>query len=165
VAHKDVADGEIPVAADRVVMIDGEVGELISDIVQGLNTKMNLFENAFASGIRVTIPPYPIEPKSSRAIQKHSPNKGIPIRGYEGNENNCYFYEIEEKDEVLIHSDGTGVIAVISDYWDTPTGSLELPYEILDNMKIPDKQYRTDLRDVLPQMYEDVKEVLEDVWA
>jgi hypothetical protein len=26
VADKDVADGEIPVAADRVVMIDGEVG-------------------------------------------------------------------------------------------------------------------------------------------
>jgi hypothetical protein len=32
VADKDVADGEGPVAADRVVMIDGEVGLVLEQV-------------------------------------------------------------------------------------------------------------------------------------
>jgi phosphoribosylamine---glycine ligase len=140
-------------------LVENEVGEIISDICQGLNPKIN-FSNKIAGGVRLTIPPYPIEPESVSQVQKVSPNKGIPIRGYEGFEENFYFYEVELKDDILVHSDGTGVIAVVSSIGETPEESLELPYQILEEMKIPDKQYRTDLDKVLPKMHEEVMEVL-----
>jgi hypothetical protein len=41
---------------------------------------------------------------------------------------------------------------------DTFEGCLEYPYEILENLCIPDKQYRTDLKEVLPQMAEEIKQ-------
>jgi len=41
---------------------------------------------------------------------------------------------------------------------DTPEECLEKPYKILEDLVIPDKQYRTDLSKVLSKM---TKEVLE----
>lgn len=139
-------------------LINDDTGQMISDICQGLNPKTNILD-CFAGGIRVSIPPYPIELDDAREVQKNSPNKGIPIRGLDEH-NNTYFYEVERKDKELVHSDGTGVIAVISD-WDRDVNDcLATPYGILEECKIPDKQYRTDLREVLVQMYEGVKKEL-----
>jgi hypothetical protein len=118
--------------------------------------------SCFSGGARLTIPPYPIEPvKDIKGILKDSPNVGIPIRGLEEYEDNCYFYEIMKKDDQIVHSNGTGVIACISDIGETPKSCYDLVNEALENCKIPDKQYRTDLDSVLTDMYEETKEVLE----
>lgn len=146
------------------LLSDCEVGELISDICQGIKVKMNLID-AYAGGVRLTIPPYPIEPKSLKSIEKDSPNRGIPIRGYEGSEEFIYFYEVEKRDDLLFHSAGTGLIGVVSDISEGIEECFDVPYEILDNMKVPDKQYRTDLREILPQMQREVMEVLDEVRA
>ncbi len=145
-------------------LVDGDVGKIIHDIASDKTPKIELIDN-FAGGVRVTIPPYPIEPESLKQIQKNSPNEGIPIRGFEDHEYLCYFYEVKKDGDQLVHSAGTGVIACISDIAFEPEGTFDYPYEILKECKIPDKQYRTDLNKVLPKMYEEVKEVLENVWT
>jgi phosphoribosylamine---glycine ligase len=147
-------------------LIQQEVGKLISDIVQGIDPKF-LPLNAFAGGVRVSIPPYPIEPKpissqeSLKRIQKTAPNLGVPIRGLDNFPENVYFYEVMKEGKDLVHSAGTGAIAVVSN-WDADVEQcLTLPYEILEECKIPDKQYRTDLNQVLPEMHKEACEAME----
>jgi phosphoribosylamine--glycine ligase len=139
-----------------------DVGGIIADLASGNIPKFNPRES-FAAGVRVTIPPYPIELDNSKVIQDHAPNKFIPIRGLEEFKNYCYLYEVMMKDDELVHSDGTGVIAVVSDWSNDINDILDNPYQILEDCKIPDKQYRTDLKKVLPKMYNEVTEALDNL--
>ena len=144
------------------LLSDCDVGELIHDIV---NNEVNEFYpiEAFAAGIRISIPPYPAEPNNSRSLQEELPSIGVPIRGLEGE--SVYLYEVMLEDDEPIHSDGTGVIAVVSDFEDNPEDAFIRPEYILEECKIPDKQYRTDLCKVLPNMYKETMEVLDNVRA
>ena len=145
-------------------LINQDLGKVISDSFEE-STEMNLL-SCFSGGARLTIPPYPIEPvKDIKGMMKDSPNLGVPIRGLEEYEDNCYFYEIMKKDDQIVHSNGTGVIACISDVAITPDACYDLVYDILDECKISDKQYRTDLGKVLTAMYDEVSEILETVWS
>lgn len=145
-------------------LINQDLGKIISDSFKD-DSEMNLL-NCFSGGARLSIPPYPIETSGDiDKIQKFSPNVGIPIRGLEDYEDNCYFYEIMKKDDQIVHSYGTGVIACISDLGETPEDCYKLVDEILDDCKIPDKQYRTDLSGVLSSMHNEVTEILGTVWA
>ena len=145
-------------------LINQDLGKIISDSFSE-KAEMNLL-NCFSGGARLSIPPYPIEPiKDIKGIMKDSPNVGIPIRGLEEYENNCYFYEIMKKDDQIVHSNGTGVIACISDLGEDPEGCYILVDEALEICKVPDKQYRTDLAKVLSSMHAEVKEVLDTVYS
>lgn len=143
-------------------LVTQDVGQIISDIVDGKSPKLRL-KNSFSGGVRITIPPYPIELANAKVIQNTSPNKGIPIRDLE--DENTYFYEIMRDDDFIVHSEGTGVIAVVSSEYGNPKDCFDFPYQLLEEAKIPDKQYRTDLGQVLPEMYSDVMEVIDNVWA
>jgi phosphoribosylamine--glycine ligase len=140
-------------------MVDGEVGEIISGLVDGSLDKIELLIG-YASGVRLSIPPYPIEPESLKIINKHLPNYGVPIRGFDGHEKSTYFYEVLECDGTLYHSAGTGAIAVVSDCAGSIEESFEKPYDILEKVMVPDKQYRTDLAKVIPEMHKKVEEVM-----
>lgn len=142
-------------------LIDGEVGKLIADIVKGQTKEMELYD-AISGGVRLTIPPYPIEATEDvKKVLKEAPNVGVPIRDVD--EEYAYFYEVMLQDGELVHSPGTGVIAVIIDCGENPHSALEYPYEILEKCRIPDKQYRTDLQKVLADMCEEACEALDYV--
>lgn len=145
-----------------LALLDSDVGGLISDIVNGQTKKMQIYD-AIAGGIRITIPPYPIEPNSIKKILKEAPNIGVPIRDLD--EDHTYFYEVMLQDGELVHSPGTGSIGVVVDVGKDPAECLEQPMEILEACRIPDKQYRTDLPDVLSKMCEEACEALENVSA
>lgn len=142
-----------------LAMLDMDVGELISDLVEGTDTEMS-FKSDFSGGVRITIPPYPIEPKSMKELQKISPNEGIPIRGLDEGYCDVYFYEVKVEGDLIIHSSGTGVIACVSSPGADPEDCFIDPMQLLDECKVPEKQYRTDLNKVLPEMYEEAMEVL-----
>lgn len=137
------------------------VGELISGIINGTVHEMNSLASEFAAGVRITIPPYPSEPKSSKSLEKQVPSKGVPVNCLLDVKDKAYLYEVMyDKDGQLVHSDGTGVLAVISDISDNVENCCDSIYDILEELKIPDKQYRTDLDVVLPEMYQKTMEVL-----
>jgi phosphoribosylamine--glycine ligase len=136
-----------------------DVGEVISGLIDGSLKEIELSED-FSSGVRVTIPPYPIEPESLKGIQRDSPNYGVPIRGVT-DESKFYFYEVCQENGDYYHSDGTGVIAVVSNTDSDIRTSFESVYEILEDLKIPDKQYRTDLGEVIPELYDEVVQCLD----
>jgi hypothetical protein len=65
----------------------------------------------------------------------------------------------------MIHSIGLGSIGCVVDCGDEAEDSLDYPYECLEKARIPEKQYRTDLKEVLPKMMEEACEALEYVSA
>jgi phosphoribosylamine--glycine ligase len=135
-----------------------DVGKLISDIVNGQTKEMSLSEN-FGAGVRLSIPPYPLEPLKLSGVAEVSPNYGIPIHLPEKYESNYYLYEVMvDKEKQLVHSKGTGIIGVVSCSSSDCVKAFEDCYDILDEVKVPDKQYRTDLGEVIPEMYEELKE-------
>jgi phosphoribosylamine--glycine ligase len=142
-------------------LISIDVSQVISDLCSG-DLKSFPIDEGLAAGIRVTIPPYPLEPNKGN-IQTISPNLGIPIRGIKDDSlENIYFFEImQDEEEEIVHSDGTGVVFVASDVGNSVDNALKKPYKIAEDCKIPDKQYRTDLDIVLSNMFYDVEQLCE----
>lgn len=132
-----------------------EVGKFFSDITRGQLSEIPL-ERLYMGGIRISIPPYPAEPKGNS--EKLSPNIGVPIQGHEPYEGSIYFFEVMEEEDQLVHSGGTGVIACVTSSDEDVDRCLSDAYYIAKELKIPDKQYRTDLDEVLPEMIKEVHE-------
>lgn len=138
-------------------LLTQETGKFFADLASGQGS-MNLHDGCSA-GVRFTIPPYPIEPESVKSLMRQQSNIGIPIRGFkERDKNNLYFYEVMLDGEDLVHGDGTGVIGVANCVCEEPKDAFAGAYKILDDVQIPDVQYRTDLGKVIPKMYEKIKE-------
>ena len=135
-------------------LVEGDLGEFFSNITRGQMNKLDL-QDQYAGSVRVSIPPYPAEPTEGVDTEEISPNLGVPIQNYEEYEGDCYFYEVMLDEEgQLCHSGGTGVILEAQGIGSTPEGSFEMPYKIAEEIHIPDKQYRTDLNKLLPEMVE-----------
>jgi len=136
-----------------LTLLDDDIGYFFSGIAKGEIEEFS-FADKFAGGIRVTIPPYPVEPQGHGDIEKLAPNIGVPILGWKEYQDSLYFYEVSKEDNQLFHSGGTGVIACAMGIGDNPLECLVYPYDILEGLVIPDKQYRVDLHNVLPGMVE-----------
>ncbi|MGD0510866.1 MAG: hypothetical protein ABSA33_03415, partial [Candidatus Micrarchaeaceae archaeon] len=67
-------------------------------------------------------------------------------------------------DGVLRHSPGTGVIACVRDLNDDLEAAFDRPYELLEDIVLPNKQYRTDLAEVLGEMHDEVV-AQENTWT
>lgn len=138
---------------------EGEVGKFFCDIAKAqLSRGIPADSMKVAAGVRLTIPPYPLD-ASPKDLKEIAPNVGIPIRGIESEDlDNFYFYEVMEDDNGdLFHSSGTGIVACVTatDY-DADKAFCKI-YDLLDQVKIPDKQYRTDIGECLGHMCERVK--------
>ena len=141
----------------QMFLFNQEIGKFFSDIARGtLDYDMPLTDK-FAAAVRFTIPPYPLEPEKPEDAQKVRPNVGIPIRGLtEKNAGSLYFYEVKEEDGQLLHAAGTGVLGIAVGIADRPWHAFDEPYEVLEQLLVPELQYRTDLRNKLGDMYEQV---------
>jgi len=140
-----------------LALLKQDVGQLIADCVNGQADEMKISEK-FAAGVRLTIPPYPLEPPRLKSVKEASPNYGIPLNIPEEYDDNFYFYEIMCKDGELQHSSGTGVIAVVSCTDSDCKKAFEKSYKILEKVRIPDMQYRTDLAELIPKMHDEIEE-------
>jgi len=130
-------------------MLGIEYGKFFSDIVNGDATNWPHCKESMC-GIRFTIPPFPAEPEGEEdeeEVQRVLANFGVPIHGIETFNKDLYLYEVMKNDNgEYVHSDGLGVIGLAIK--ENPKHC----YEILEKIKIPDKQYRTDLVEVLTKM-------------
>ena len=143
------------------LLIKGDVGEFFYNIASGRGDAVSM-NDSFVSSVRLTIPPYPAEPKHLADTARVTPNVGIPIRGFPKDPAKMdlfHFYEVmDEGDGILRHSPGIGIIAAVMGVSDDPRGAFVEPYGILEELILPNKQYRTDLAEVLGKMYEQVVE-------
>lgn len=143
----------------EMFLMKGEIGKFFADVARGqVDYEMPMEEGMFAAGVVFSIPPHPLEATRPEDSQKVRPNMGVPIRGLtEKNVGSLYFYEVCEDDGQLVHSVGAGVLGVAIGVADNCRCAFDQPYETLRELKIPELQYRTDLRRVLPDMRESVE--------
>ena len=137
----------------QLFLFNKSIAQFYSDIARGQADEVPMREG-FAAGVRLSIPPYPLEPEKPEHVQLVRPNVGVPIRGLtDRNVGSFYFYEVMEQDGGLVHSSGTGLIACAVGVDDSPWKAFRQPYEALCEVKVPEKQYRKDLEEVLCGMY------------
>jgi phosphoribosylamine---glycine ligase len=132
-----------------LTLLNQDFGEFFSNITRGQQKEIDVHDE-YAGGIRITIPPYPVE--TDKDPEKFSPSIGVPIQNYEENCDDLYFYEVCMENDNLLHSGGSGVIACAVGMGEQPEQCLKNPYKVLEELTIPDKQYRTDLSKVLSKM-------------
>lgn len=126
-----------------IQLYEGDVGELLASIARGDHpTDLNL-KSGFASALRISVPPYPAEQF------KHA--GGIPIRGWEKSDrDHIFLYEVKlNENDTLVTSPAYGAVAALTGYGDSVCSSFDVPLELAGKAKIPDKQYRTDITEVL----------------
>ena len=111
-------------------------------------------KESFAGSLRVTIPPYPFEPIEEEPIP-HS--GGLPIDGIK-NDEDYYFYEVSCGEDGLVHSGGVGLLLCTLGTSDEYESALDSCYKLAEELKVPDKQYRTDLAEKLLEDYNKFKE-------
>jgi phosphoribosylamine--glycine ligase len=142
-------------------LLEGDLAKFISDVARGQASRVPL-KDGFASAVKLSIPPYPAQATVDDGLKLAeivTPNIGVPIRGIpEGKEHHFYWYEIFDDKGQLAHSPGYGAIAEVVAIGDTVEAAFEEPYELLEDLVLPNKQYRTDLVEVLGAMHEELKE-------
>lgn len=131
-----------------------EVGKFFSDLALGQLDRVPVDDDKFSAGIRISIPPYPLDPKKIKDVQRVHPNIGIPIRGLnDRNAGSFYFYEVKDDEGYICHSEGIGAVGVAIGVSDDKYSAFHKAYHALGEVKIPEKQYRTDLTDKLCDMH------------
>jgi phosphoribosylamine--glycine ligase len=136
-------------------LLEDDFGKFFYEIARGELKEIKL-NKADAGAVRVTIPPYPAEPKNGVNPEKFSPSIGVPILNWEDLQEKLYFYEVALEEGQLVHSGGVGVVACALGMGQTPYECMDEAYSVAEELNIPDKQYRTDLREVLTDMVEEV---------
>jgi phosphoribosylamine--glycine ligase len=124
-------------------LYQGDVGELLAALARGDHPREMSMKRGFGSALRISVPPYPSE--EFRHLG------GIPIRGWsKSDRDHLYFYEVQlDDDNHFVTAPSYGTVAAIQGYGDTVKEAFEEPMRLARAAKIPDKQYRTDLADVL----------------
>jgi phosphoribosylamine---glycine ligase len=120
-------------------LVQGEIGGTIAAIARGEYPTTLPLENRFASGLRISIPPYPSE-------HFHS-DEGIPIRGLTRDDrSHLYFFDVKLDDKTrLVSTHAYGAVVTVTGVGDSIMDAMAGPMEIAKRAKIPQKQYRTDL--------------------
>jgi phosphoribosylamine--glycine ligase len=123
-------------------LVDDQLGPTIASMARGEYPTSVPLVNRKASGLRISIPPYPSE--------HFHPDEGIPIRGLTREDRpHLYFYDVMLNDDNhLVSTNAFGAIVTITGVGDGIVDAFDGPMEIAKRAKIPQKQYRTDLTSV-----------------
>jgi phosphoribosylamine--glycine ligase len=131
-------------------LVQGDLGAFFADAARGRVRRLDL-RDGFAGALRVTIPPWPTE--------KYTAEEGVPIRGLEKRveERNFYLYNVKRDDEEQLVSAGAwGIIGLFTSHSVNPKRALAKPLDWCKELKLKNKQYRTDLE---KQFTEDIEKL------
>jgi phosphoribosylamine--glycine ligase len=120
-------------------LITSDLGDFFGCIASGLRPEV-AWRSSFSAGVRLSIPPYPSEIKG-----KHP--EGVPIKGIEEEDvRSCYLFDACYVNDSMVTAGVNGLIAVPLAHGDTIDEAFARCYGKIDNIIIPDMQYRTDIR-------------------
>ena len=134
-------------------LLSGELGQFIADFSRrqhGYNSP-EFVRETFAAGVRISIPPYPAE--------EHNAESGVPVFGLDSR-TDAYLYNVKRAEDVpvdYVSAGAWGIIALLLGKGDTIAKALNKPYKALEDIKIKDMMYRTDLKDAFKDDYEEIE--------
>jgi len=144
-------------SASEFAMLVGNLGVFLWNIATGPKDfdPCPPMYHSFSASTRYTIPPYPEEVHG-----KHP--KNLPIKGVDIEKAWKYYYlwdAMLDKGEQLVTAGTTGIVCCPIASGLTPEGAWEGVYRLSKNLKIPNMQCRTDLKDSTIERFKKVKEM------
>jgi phosphoribosylamine-glycine ligase len=134
-------------------LCDFDFGSFIDSLASGASSTESLSEG-FGAGVRIGLPPWPSE--------KFHGEAGIPLRGFEEEDLECFYpYEVVLTENELQSSKGFGILGVVNGQGATVYTAFARAYEVIKKLRIPELQYRNDLRKALFEDYSKLCEVLD----
>lgn len=133
-------------------IVNTGTGEFLEQIARGHLGNIDL-EEGFAGAVRVTIPPYPCE--------EHEANENVPIRGIDDKtlQRSTFLYNVKMDDDNNLCSAGAwGIICSFIGRGGTPARALSQPLKWCEQIRVKNKQYRTDLAKCFEQDLETLSE-------
>ena len=125
-------------------LLSSPISLFLDSVARGVCEEVPLFPG-FATGVRVTIPPWPSE--------KFHAGEGIPLRGIK-NFDRFYPYNVMKGGETdFVTSGAYGIVGIALGSGATIDDAFADAYKIAKRIKLPDKQYRTDLAEVCSKDY------------
>lgn len=128
-------------------LYQGDFGLFLEALARGDRPKEMGLERGFGAALRVSVPPYPSE--EFRHVG------GIPIRGWEKNDrSDLFFYEVMlDQRNQFVTAPAFGAVAAVQGYGQTIDEAFNQPLYLAKKAIIPEKQYRTDIPEVLDNDY------------
>ena len=144
-----------PATPTLLHLVRHELGELYYNLAREEQKEMDV-SSQMAGSVMMTVPPYPTELPEDHELEPR-PLRSLPSEY----KSNYYFYEVKiDENKHLVHTGESGSVGMVIGTGYDPEECLSLPYEILEKVRIPDLQYRTDLAKVFTEELEKLENVL-----
>jgi len=118
-------------------LLDGDLGRFLSDVAkrQYGSSSPKFFDDRIASGIRVSVPPWPSE---QFCAEQNLPIFGLP--------DEHYLFNVKAGNVTQLATSGAwGILACVIGTGSTVKKAFKKPYEVVKELYVSNKQYRTDL--------------------
>jgi len=134
-----------------ICMLPTDFGEFLHTIATGGEPQLSTPTWPFSSTVRVTVPPYPTKPNP----KKHG---GVPVHGIDLNKlSNFYISDVRIKEGTEDELEVNGADCVIGapvGCGDTIHAAFNECQAAIDNLRVPDLQYRNDVEKCVENRYE-----------
>lgn len=95
------------------------------------------------AGVRVSVPPYPLELKDKALCHKvYETCRGVPVLDFEKVEGDFYFYDVMKEDGKLFCAGTSGTIGVAMGAGSDPREAGLAAYKVAERLSVPNKQLR-----------------------
>lgn len=121
-----------------IALANFDFGGFLDSLARGYPCLENLTQG-FGAGVRLSIPPWPSEKFHA---EEHIPIQGLSERSRE------WFYPMDVQvglDGDIESSGGYGILGVVNGFGQSYDAAFSDAYRILDRMRVPNKQYRSDM--------------------
>ena len=125
-------------------LLNIEYSKFFSDLARNQLESPIDFDESFSAALRVTIPPYPTDDVKFA--------KGLPIQVQD--DINYFFYEVAMEDDSFVHCGSSGVVLCTLGMDSSLDKAMNEALDAADELIIPNKNYRTDLSEVLLEDFE-----------
>ncbi len=126
-------------------LYNGAFGALLEAVARGDAPDEMDVRDGFAAGVRVTIAPWPSE--------KFHADEDIPVRGLTPGLEWFYPYDMKRRENKFYTAGGYGITGVAVAHGDSIGEAFAKTYLYCEQLKLPDKQHRTDLSEVFEKDY------------
>lgn len=122
-------------------LFDGDFGRFIRECATGDASGDMPLRDGYAAGVRLSLPPWPSEEFNTQG------DVYVGLDKSDLSEGRFFPYELSfNKDTKEFRtSKGVGIVGVAVGYGDSVEGAFDEAYRFLKRLKLPNKQYRTDL--------------------
>lgn len=120
-------------------LLRSDLGDFMRDLARGTLRDVDVSGDVIAGALKVSIPPWPTE--------RHIAEENVPIRGLaNGWEDETYLYNVKwDKDNQLVSAGAWGILMLLTHRAGTISGAMRQPLTRAKDLKIKNKQFRTDL--------------------